>query len=196
MQESELQKQLREDAERDAPPFAAESIKLARQMGPAAMTTLLEEINDGGKTSFLALEALREADPDRYHSLSARKRADIYGGKLRSSSFYNTWGVPGYQLTDTARAFITLGEEAVAVLEPLLDDARKAPLSGSKTATTSDMYENRVSDYAWVLINEIRNLPYEYSLDRAQRDEGIRSLRDSLKGKGHADDQRDEGGRR
>src|SRR4051812_20877816 len=108
MQESELQKLLREDTAQDVPPFAADSIKLARRMGRAASDSLLEQIKAQGKTGFLALEALREADPDAYHSLPVRLRADIYGEALRTGSFYNTWGVPGYQLTDTARAFIAL----------------------------------------------------------------------------------------
>lgn len=188
MQELGLQKQLQEDAAQDVPAFAADSIKLARQMGSAAAPILLEQINPQGKTSFLALEALREAAPDVYHSLPSRLRADIYGEALRSSDFYNTWGVPGHQLTDTANAFIDLGETAVAVLKPLLNDKQEAPLSGSHEATTSKVYGNRLCDYAWVLISEIRHLPYGYSLDRAERDEGISALRDSLRGEGHADD--------
>jgi hypothetical protein len=180
MQESELQKQLREDAAQEVPPFAADSVRLARQMGAAASGPLLEQIKAQGKTSFLALEALREADPDAYRSLSGSLRAGIYGEALRAAGFYNAWGVPGYQLTDTARAFIALGEDAVAVLKPLLDDEREAPLSGSQSATTSRMYGNRVCDYAWVFISEIRHQPYNYSRDAAERNRAIEKLRQSL----------------
>lgn len=180
MQELSLQKQLQEDAAQDVPVFTADSIKRARQLGSAAAPILLEQINPQGKTSFLALEALREAAPDIYHSLPARLRANIYGEALRISSFYNTWGVPGQELTDTANAFIDLGEAAIEELKPLLNDKQEAPLSGSHEATTSKIYGNRIRDYAWVLISEIQQHSYEYSLDPVERDRAIDALQQSL----------------
>jgi hypothetical protein len=180
MEESRLRELLQEDTRRDVPPFASESIKLARQMAEAAVNPLLEQINGQGKTRLLALEALRKAVPDVYHSLPARKRAEIYAEALRTASFLNTWGVPGYQLTDTAKALIDIGEEAVAVLRPLLECQQKAPLSGSQAATTSAIYGNRLCDYAWVLISEIKRRPYVYSKDPAARDQAIQALRQEL----------------
>ncbi|HBB87626.1 MAG TPA: hypothetical protein DC047_08440 [Blastocatellia bacterium] len=180
MQKLRLQEQLHEDVAQAVPPFAADSITLARKMGSAAAPVLLEQINPQGEASFLALEALREAAPEVFHSLPSRLCADIYAEALRTGDFYNTWGVPGHQLTDTANAFIGLGETAVAVLRPLLDDKRDAPLSGSHEATTSKIYGNRLCDYAWVLISEIMGRPYVYSQDPAERDQAIQALRDEL----------------
>lgn len=165
-----------EDAAKEVPPFAADSVRMARQMGRAAVSVLVEQIQSRGKTSFLALEGLREAAPDAYHSLPAALRAEIYGQALSSSHFYNAWGVPGYQLTDTAEAFIALGKDAANVLGRLLDNKRDAPLAGSKAATTSAIYGNRVCDYAWVFISEIRHQPYSYSQNTAERDRAISEL--------------------
>jgi hypothetical protein len=176
MQQSELAKQLDSDAAREVPPFGAESIETARQQGAAATDILLEHVNARGATAFLALEALREANPNAYHSLPARERAEIYVNALRTNTFFNAWGLPGYQLTETARALVALGDEAVAALKPLLADKREAPLSGSQDATTSDAYGNRICDYAWVLLSEIKHLPYTYFKDSNQRDAAMKDL--------------------
>lgn len=180
MQLSKLAKQLQEDVARAVPPFGAESLNIARNLGPRATDLLLHEISARGDTAFLALEALREADQAGYNSIAARERANIYVDALKQSSFFNAWGLPGYQLTPTAHALMTLGQDAVAVLEPLLVDRRPALMSGSRDATTSTAYGNRLCDYAWVLISEIRRRPYVYSQDPAERDQAIQALRDEL----------------
>src|SRR5262249_13392171 len=113
-------------------------------------------------TAFLGFEAFGESDTVSYNLIPDRERGRIYDRGLRHSIFYNAWGLPGYQFTNTAYALISLGEEAFAALKPLLDDQRPAPLSGSQDATTSAMYGNRICDYAWVLICEIRGQSYIY----------------------------------
>jgi hypothetical protein len=182
MQQSNLAVQLREDTVRAVPPFGADSIKIARGLGSEATSLLLQEVKARGNTAFLALEALREADPVAYNALSVRERAEVYVDALKSSLFYNAWGLPGYQLTPTAKALINLGDDAVWVLEPLLRDQRPAPLSGSQDATTSSMYKNRICDYAWVLISEIEHRPYIYSQDPTERDRAIAVLLQRLQG--------------
>jgi len=180
MQLSDLERELREDTQQQVPPFGADSIRTARELGTGATDFLLKEIKARGDTAFLALEALREADPGAYDSIPKRESAEIYVDALKNSSYFNTWGVPGYQLTGTARALIGLGDEAIPLLEPLLDDKRKAPLSGSQSATTSSMYGNRVCDYAWILISEIRQKPYRYEQEPGERDQSIEALRREL----------------
>ena len=177
MQISELIIHLQEEAAHEMPPFGAESIKIAHRLGSDATSFLLEQLETGGWTAFLALEALRESDTVSYSSIPARKRVGIYVEVLRHSIFYNAWGLPGYQFTNTAYALISLGEEAFAALKPLLDDQRPAPLSGSQDATTSAMYGNRICDYAWVLICEIRGQSYTYFCSAAERDREIEKLR-------------------
>jgi hypothetical protein len=180
MDVSTLVKQLKEDAAQAMPPFGAESVKMARELGSEATGLLLPEIEARGETALLALEALREADLARYASLGGRERADIYVDALKNNVFYNAWGLPRYQLTPTARALIALGEDAVMALKPLLSDCRPAPLSGSEDATTSTMYGNRLCDYAWVLISEIMRRPYVYAQDPAERDRAIEALLQEL----------------
>ncbi len=180
---SKLATQLKEDAAQAVPPSGADSIEMARRLGPQARNLLLHEIRARDYPTFLALEALRQADPSGYNSIAASERADIYVDALKSSLFYNAWGLPGHPLSDTAHALIALGEDAVARLKPLLSDQRPAILSGSKDATASTMYGNRLSDYAWVLINEIKRRPYVYAQDPAARDRAIEALRQELQSK-------------
>lgn len=180
MYPSELETQLREEAAQDVPPFGAESIKIARRLGTDASSLLLQHVAAKGETAFLSLEALREADPTAYHSLPVQQRVSIYMKILRSNIFYNAWGLPGYQLTETSHALISLGDAAISALKPLLTDQRLAPVSGSEDATTSTMYGNRVCDYAWVFISEILGRPYNYSTDTRERDVQIVDLRRTL----------------
>jgi len=180
MQISSLLKQLQEDAAQAVPPFGAESVKIASELGSEATDLLLPEIEARGETALLALEALREADPARYASLVGSERANIYVDALKNNVFYNAWGSPAHQLTSTARALIALGQDAVAALKPLLTDCRPARLEGSQDATTSTMYRNRLCDYAWVFISEIMGRPYVYAQDPAERERAIQALRQEL----------------
>jgi hypothetical protein len=177
MNPEELARQLEREAEAGVPPYGAESIDTARSLGAEATALLLSRIGADDRTAFLALEALRKADPDVYRALPARVRARIYAEALADNLYFNAWGVPGYQLTETSAALISIGEAGIAALRPLLDDMREAPLSGSQDATTSAMYANRICDYAWVLINEILGRPYVYTQEPAKRDRQIAELR-------------------
>src|SRR5262249_46220923 len=146
-----LARQLERDAEAGSPPFSAERIATARRPGCGATNLLLARIRERCRTAFLGLEALRGADENAFRALPAIEKAEIYSEALVSNAFFNAWGVPGYQLTETSRALISLGEEAVDPLRRLLDKQEPAPLSGSQDATTGRMYGNRIRDYAWVL---------------------------------------------
>jgi hypothetical protein len=180
MKMSGLSNHLQEDASQDVPPFGTESLRISRQLGASAASLLLEGIKVRGNEALLTVEALRESDPDTYNLLPAEERAECYVDALLTNIFYNTWGLPGYQLSATSRALISLGEKAVAALKPLLCDRRFAPHSGSKDATASNVYGNRVCDYAWVFISEIMHRPYAYSQSPAERDLAIDELRASL----------------
>jgi hypothetical protein len=176
----DLDAQLEQDTAGQAPPFGARSVQLARDLGPAATDLLLDRINRAAPSAFLALEALRASDPQAFERIPAEQRARIYADALRESLFFNAWGLPGYKLTDTALAFIALGEPAVTALTPLLGDSAQAPLEGSEDSTTSSAYGNRICDYAWVFINEIRKKDYAYPESVAERDQGIRDLTRTL----------------
>ena len=177
---SDLAAQLERDSDRQMPPFGADSIRLARALGAEATDLLLQKIRGGATSAFLALEALREADPPAFAQIPAKQRAEIYVGELRRNFFFNAWGLPSHRLTPTSRALIALGEAAVPVLAGLLTNRSEAPLEGSEDATTSSAYGNRICDYAWAFINEIRRIPYRYVESVAERDEGIKSLLLSL----------------
>jgi len=172
---------LQQDAALDVPPFGAPSLELARKIGPPASTLLVERVQARGPDALLALEALRVADPAGYAAQPAAARAQVYAAALQRNAFFNTWGQPSGPLSETSRAFAALGEPAVAVLAPLLDDPRAAPSSGSQDATLSKLNGNRVCDYAWVLISEARHAPYGYLTSPADRDQDIAAMRASLR---------------
>jgi hypothetical protein len=176
-----LLRQLEADAEERVPPTGAESVRLARDLGPAAGDALAERARAGGWGALLALEALRAADPAAWTSLPPDEVARTYAEALATSRFFNAWGLPGYGLGDPARALLSLGPDAVAALAPLLDDLRPAPLEGSQDATTAAMYGNRVADYAWFLICTVRRgRDCEYPMDPAERDRLRAEVRTSL----------------
>ncbi|HEU4733662.1 MAG TPA: hypothetical protein VFT22_37465 [Kofleriaceae bacterium] len=177
---SALASRLAEDVAHDIPPFGANSVKLARGLGPAATAMLAGKVAARGGDAFLALEALRAADPAGYAAVPAADRAAVYAAALQRSAFFNSWGQPGMSLTDTSHAFAQLGDAAVAVLTPLLDDQRAAPSSGSQDATLARMNGNRVCDYAWVLISEARGADYAYAASPAERDREIAAMRAAL----------------
>lgn len=180
MESSNLEGQLLKDAAHEVPPFGAESIKLARDEGPKATPVLMRHIKAGKTTALLALEALREADFESYDSIPPSERVEIYARALKNSNYYNAWGLPGHQLTATARALIALKVAAIPSLQSLLADRRSAPLEGSQDATTSAMYRNRVCDYAWIFLAEIKNQHYEYSQSPEVRDAAIEAMRKQL----------------
>lgn len=171
---------LQADVAHDIPPFGASSVKLARQLGPAATGVLLPRVRGHGPDAFLALEALRAADAAGYAALPADERAAIYTAALQRNAYFNSWGQPGQALTDTAHAFAALGDAAVRALTPLLADQRDAPSSGSRDATASANHRNRVCDYAWVLISEARHADYVYAPSPADRDREIAAMRARL----------------
>jgi hypothetical protein len=180
MQLEEMARQLESDTSQSVPPFGAESIKMAQQLGAPAVPLLLDQIAKRRPTAFLALEALRVTDPNSYASIPAAERAEIHVNALRDNHFFNAWGSAGGHLTETAKALIALNGAATSKLAPLLSDQRQALLQGSRDATMSAMSGSRVSDYAWVFINQIKHRPYVYSRDPAERDQAIQALRDEL----------------
>lgn len=184
MSRKELLSQLQQDAAQAVPPFGAESLKLAQQLGATAVPLLLDEIAGKRATAFLALEALRVTDERAYAGIPRPERAAIYVDAFRESHFFNAWGLASGQLTPTADALIALNEEAASRLAPLLSDKRAAPLRGGRDATSAVVYGNRVCDYAWVFLMQIGNRPYTYVQDAAGRDAAIAALRDELSGAG------------
>ncbi|HVK77850.1 MAG TPA: hypothetical protein VM734_31305 [Kofleriaceae bacterium] len=179
-----LAQQLQQDAARELlpTPSGAQSVRRATELGTTATPLLRDRIQARGADLLLALEALRLADPSAYAAVPAAERAAAYAAALAHSTYFNAWGQPGMQLSDTAHAFAGLGADAVPTLTPLLDDLRPAPAHGSQDATLSRMNGNRVCDFAWVLIQEARGQAYAYLTAPADRDREIAALKAALSG--------------
>ena len=171
MSDAQLAALLAQESAMGMPPESADSVKRARRS--AAKPSRSCARRSRGPGALLALEGIRAADPAAYEALPAPERAEVYARSLASAQIFNAWGLPGFSLSDTARAVIALGEPAVAALRPLLADERPAPLFGSQDATTATAYGNRVRDYAFVLIAEILGVEYTYDESPAERDRQI-----------------------
>jgi hypothetical protein len=170
----QLASMLAEESAMGMPAESADSVRRARQLGSAAVPQLREELH--GARALLALEGIRAADPAAYEAIPIRERATIYARALHDAQIFNAWGLPGFSLTDTARAVIALGPPAIDALRPLLDDERSAPMFGSQDSTTASAWGNRVRDYAFVLIAEILGIAYSYDESPADRDGQIGGL--------------------
>jgi hypothetical protein len=166
---------IRDDATGDLPPLASGGVARAQELGSRAAFALLEEIRRGGPSQFLALEALRVADPAAYESLPAQDRAAIYARTLAGSGVFNVWGLPTAP-SDTARALTTLGDAAARALAPLLHDERAARLIGSKPSTISQLEHYRVRDYAWAFICLATGRICPWNRDPRIRDEHIKKV--------------------
>jgi hypothetical protein len=176
----DLTRLLEDEARLGMPPESSDTLARAFELGPAATPTLEAAARGGGAAGLLAVEALRASDPAAYDALPASERAAAYADALRTATIFNAWGHPPLGLSPAAQAFVALGPAAVEALKPLLDDTRPAPMFGSQDATTAHAYGNRVCDYAYALIEQIRGGEVDYPRSPEERDERIAALRAEL----------------
>ena len=134
---------------------------------------MASSIKSPDRTSFLALIALREVNKDLYSTIEPDLGLAVLLDTLRTSEFFNAWGLPHLYWEDAALAVIEYGREAIEPLQPFLKDDRPAQVWGSEEVTESDLYQYRVKDYAWAMLIEIRGERVEIPVDPVARDKLI-----------------------
>jgi hypothetical protein len=134
---------------------------------------LKQSLTRPDRSSLLALLALRRVGPTEYQALEPSLRVNILLSSLEASQYFNTWGIPNDYWEDAAKAVIEQGTAAEPGLIKLLGDKRPAPVFGSEGATVNTQFHYRVCDYAWALLNEIRQKKPEIPADPAARDQLI-----------------------
>lgn len=170
---AQLAQELASDSTKGREPFNSSAYQetVSRREGVAA--DLKQSLTRPDRSSLLSLLALRRVAPTQYHGLEPSLRVNVLLSSLESSQYFNTWGIPNDYWEDAAMALIEEGAAAEPGLIKLLGDKRLAPVFGSEGATISAQFHYRVCDYAWALLNDIRQKKVEIPADPAARDQLI-----------------------
>lgn len=141
----------------------------------AAHVPLLREIAEAnGDRALAALRVLDRLAPGEGFTPGAR--AILYASALGRERNFLRWGTisdSGFLPGVYGDEILTLGEIAAAPLRRLLGEVRRATVVGARWA---EGREDRVCDYAWVLLSAICGRPFEYPRDPRDRDTLIRSF--------------------
>lgn len=169
----QLVNRLEADAARDVEPFNCLAYRELVSRGPQVGKELASFIKAPDRASFLTLVALRKVNTDVYQAVDRQVAVRILIDALRTSKYFNTWGLPHLYWEDAAKAIMEQGNLAVEPLKALLQDKREAPVWGSEEVMEYRRFKYRVCDYAWALLMEIRKEKVAIPVDLRSRDERI-----------------------
>jgi hypothetical protein len=170
MDVAHLAVELETDSKKGVEPFNSLAFAEMISRGKDAAGALAPAITKPDRASLLGLLALRRIGPDNYRQLSPDLRVNILINALKSSEYFNTWGMPHLSWEEGAKAIIEEGRAADKPLQALLTDKRPAPVWGSEGYLEYQKYRYRVCDYAWALRNEINGQKIQIPEDPAARD--------------------------
>jgi hypothetical protein len=176
----QLAEQLVADSDRGLEPFNSMAFTEMVGRGEEAAPELAPQLKHADHSSLLGLLALRKMSPKIYRSLDANFRVLVLVETLKTTKYFNTFGLPSVAWEDAAKAIIEEGEAATGELIPLLKDERPAPTWGSEDYMEYQTYQYRVKDYAWALLLAIRDKPVQIPVDPAERDRLIKELQRQL----------------
>jgi len=172
----ELAGELEKESETRLEPFNSLAFREMVGRGEEAARELAGLIVAEDRKSLFGLLALRAMSEQVYQSLAPQLRIGILVDALRTSEFFNTWGIPDLYWEDAAQAIIDEGADAEKALTPLLDDKRPAPTWGEEEYAHFQEYQYRVADYALALILAIRGDERQIPADPGERDQMITAL--------------------
>lgn len=170
MDVSRLAQELEKESQTRTEYFNSMAYKEMIARGRDAAGPLATLITKPDRSSSLGLLALSQIGPEQYRQLKPELRVAILVDALKTSEYFNTWGLPHLRWTDAAKAIIAEGEAATKPLTALLSDKREAPTWGSEEHAEFKKYKYRVCDYAWALLNEIGGRKVTIPEDPAARD--------------------------
>ena len=173
MDVKQLAHELEAASQKGLEPFNSMAFREMVSRGEAAGSELKPLLTQADHKSLLGLLALRKISPTQYRSLEAAFRVHVLVDALRTSKYFNKWGLPHLYWEDAAKAIIAEGKAAEPSLIALLKDTREAPMWGSEEVVEYQKYHYRVCDYAWALLTEIRGQKVEIPVDPAERDKLI-----------------------
>jgi hypothetical protein len=139
---------------------------------------ILRQIADAnGEDALVALRVLAKRAPAERFSPAAR--AILYWTVFARDAVYNRWGViskAGFLPGVYGQEVITLGAAAAPYFQQSLRDQRRALVFGPEDERLGRIREDRVCDYAWVLLSTIFKRPVDYVEDPRLRDPQIHEL--------------------
>lgn len=166
MNSSQLIDELAADSKKGREPFNSAAYRETVSRGHGIAGELKARLTTNDESSLLSLLALRTIDPELYRSLDPAFRVSVLTEALKTSRFFNTWGVPYLYWEDGAKAILDEGPTAAGPLELMLRDKRAAPLWGPRGFAIDKRYRYRVCDYVWALLHPNTQVPD----DPAERD--------------------------
>lgn len=172
----ELAAELEKESETRLEPFNSMAFREMVSRGEEAARELAGLIVAEDRKSLFGLLALRAMSEQVYQSLAPLLRLSILVDALRTSEYFNTFGIPGLYWENAAQAIIDEGTDAEKALTPLLDDKRPAPTWGEEEFARFEEYQYRVADYALALILAIRGDERPIPVDPGERDQMISGL--------------------
>lgn len=187
MSVTQLAGEMSSDSDKGREQFNSAAYRETVRRGKPAASELSAQLKRNDRGSLVGLLALKQVDADQYRSLGPAFRVAVLIDALKTSKYFNVWGVPHLYWEDAAKAVIDEGEAAAPSLLALLRDTRPAPVFGSEGAQINQQYHYRVCDYAWALLNEGRKQKAAIPADVAERDRLIEqalSARTKSTGKG------------
>jgi hypothetical protein len=140
-----------------------------------ALASIVRDTNNGN--ALLPLLLLRKLNDKAYLDLPAEQRANVLTDALRTSKFFNTWGLPNGYLEDASKAMLETGSSAIPALKQLLTDTRPAPFFGGQVAMEARRYQYRVCDFALFFLEKLQgNANFAMPVSPAERDALIRDM--------------------
>ena len=139
---------------------------------------LLREIADSnGEQALMALRILAKRAPGERFSPAAK--AILYWTVFARDTVYNRWGIiskSGFLPGVYGQELLTLGAPAAPYFQQSLRDVRRIEVFGTEDTRQSRIQQDRVCDYAWVLLATIFDRPLAYHEDPRLRDPQIHEL--------------------
>jgi hypothetical protein len=170
MSVTQLVAEMSSDSQKGREQFNSAAYRETVSRGAPAASEIKAQLTGADRGSLLGLLAIRQLDTEQYRSLTPAFRMGVLIDALKTSKYFNVWGVPGLYWEEAAKALIEEGEAAAPSLAALLRDTRPAPVFGSEGAAVNQQYHYRVCDYAWALLNEARHKKLEIPTDPNERD--------------------------
>jgi len=139
---------------------------------------VLREIADSnGEQALMALRILAKRAPGERFSPAAK--GILYWTVFARDTVYNRWGViskSGFLPGVYGQELLMLGAPAAPYFQQSLRDQRRIAVFGTEDGRQSRIQQDRVCDYAWVLLATIFDRPLAYHEDPRLRDPQIHEL--------------------
>ena len=148
-----------------------------RDLGATHVPVLRGLADANGEHALMALRVLKRLAPEEPFTDEAR--AILYASALSRERNFLRWGSitgAGFLPGVYGQELMLLGDVATAPLRRRLDNRRRAWVIGRRVGRENRDQQDRVCDYAWVMLCEIHDRPLVYHRDPRSRDEEIRRL--------------------